>query len=112
MSEAFQLQGKAWRDRLNALKNVPLVLSLIWQPSRIFTAGAIGTRVLNALVPFGTLWVGKLIIDTVVAALKNPGPFPQQIWVYLALEFALTGASAILGRASDFCDARLADRKS
>jgi ATP-binding cassette subfamily B protein len=110
MSEVFQSQSKAWRDRLNALKNVPPVLRLIWQSSRAQSFGAIGTRVLNALVPFGTLWVGKLIIDSVVGTLKNHSPFPQQIWLYLALEFAFTAASAILGRASDYCDARLADQ--
>ncbi len=110
MSDTLHLQGKAWRDRLHALKNVPPVLGLIWQSSRGLTAAAIGTRVLIALVPFGTLWVGKLIIDTVVGTLRNHGAFPQVIWLYLALEFALTGIATILGRVTDFCDARLADQ--
>lgn len=110
MGNTLRLQGKAWRERLNALKNIPPVLALIWNSSRVLTSGAILSRVLTALVPFGILWVGKLIIDTVVGTLRTHGPFPTQIWLYLGLEFAFTGAAAILGRCADYCDARLADQ--
>jgi hypothetical protein len=46
-------------------------------------------RVASALIPLATLWVSKWIIDLVVAAIKHPGPIPDQIWWLLAAEFGL-----------------------
>lgn len=110
MSDAVQLQMKAWRERLSALQNIPPVMKLIWEAGPRLASVVIACRVLTALIPVGTLYVGKLIIDTVVGTLKNGGPFPQQIWWLLAAEFALTGGASILNRISDYANARMADQ--
>jgi ATP-binding cassette subfamily B protein len=112
MNNTLQMQAKAWRERLAALKNIPPVLRLIWDSSPSLTAAGMACRVLTALVPAAALYVGKLIIDTVVGTLKNGGPFPQQIWWLLAAEFLLTGAANVLNRAADYCNARMADQFS
>ncbi len=110
MSETAETEKKGWRERLAALKNIPPVLKLVWQSSPALTGTALACRVLIALVPVGALWVGKMIIDTVVGTLKNGGAFPQQIWLLLGAEFALTGIASILNRASDYANARIADQ--
>jgi ATP-binding cassette subfamily B protein len=112
MKSHFKAQLSAWRDRLAALRNIPPVLRLVWESGRALTSAAIGLRLFAALLPVAMLWVSKLIIDTIVAVVKSPGPPPHNVWVLLAVEFALAGAGSILGRAIDYCDARLADQFS
>jgi len=105
----MKTQMKAWRDRLSALKNIPPVLKLLWDASPKLAASELTLRALVALLPLGTLYVGKLIIDLVVAEVKHPGPIPGEIWWLLAAEFVLAGLGGTLGRAIDYCDGRIAD---
>ncbi|HEV2201998.1 MAG TPA: ABC transporter ATP-binding protein [Bryobacteraceae bacterium] len=88
------------------------MLALLWQSSPRFVAAAAGFRVIVALVPLAALWIGKLIIDAVVHATRNPGPVSREVWILLAAEFAIAAVGAVLGRAIDYCDGRLADRFS
>src|ERR1700736_5551774 len=100
---------QAWRKRAVALKNIPPVLKVVWTSGPGITATGLALRLVTALLPVAGLWVGKLIIDLVVAAVKHPGPVPQRIWWLLAAEFVIAGAGGVLGGAIDYCDARLAD---
>ena len=110
MPRPWNAHLKAWKDRLSALKNLPPVLALLWQSGRGTVAAGIGFRLVGALLPLAALWVGKLIIDLIVGAIRHPGPVPSGIWLLLAAEFAIAALGAILGRASDYCDGRLADQ--
>src|SRR5262245_58817487 len=56
-----------WRAQLAALRYVPALVQLMWQTHRGYTAAMAVLRLLRALTPLATLWVGKLIIDAVVA---------------------------------------------
>ncbi len=112
MSSSVPNQKKAWQERLSSLKNIPPVLLLMWQSGRAMVAAMLGLRLVVALLPLAGLWVGKLIIDTLVGAVKHPGAVPREIWFYLAAEFAIAGLGSILGRAIDYCDGRIADRFS
>jgi ATP-binding cassette subfamily B protein len=112
MSSPFAAQRKAWRERLAALRNIPPILKLVWKAGPALVSAGIGLRVVHALVPLAMLWVSKLIIDSVAAALRNPGPIQPEIWGFLAAEFGLAALGTILGRTTDYCDARLADEFS
>jgi ATP-binding cassette subfamily B protein len=102
-------QKTVWRDRLAALKNGPPVLRLVWKAAPKVVAAGLALRVVSALTPLAALAVSKWIIDLVVAAVKHPGPLPQQIWFLLAAEFLIAALGNVLGRAIDYTDARLAD---
>ncbi|HSJ65484.1 MAG TPA: hypothetical protein VK922_16445, partial [Gemmatimonadaceae bacterium] len=52
----------SFRDRLGALRNVPPFLQLIWQTSRALTFSTLALRLVRAVLPVATLYVGKLII--------------------------------------------------
>ena len=49
-----------------ALRNVPPFLGLVWRTSPSLTVWTLVVRLLRALLPVITLYVGKLIIDEVV----------------------------------------------
>ncbi len=55
-----------WRERLGALRNLPPFLAMVWGSSRSLTATTVAVRLVRALLPVATLFVGKLIIDEVV----------------------------------------------
>ncbi|HEV8037240.1 MAG TPA: ABC transporter ATP-binding protein [Bryobacteraceae bacterium] len=98
-----------WRDRLAALRNVPPVLRLVWRAAPKVVAAGLVLRVFSALTPLAALGISKWIIDLVVAAVRHPGPLPQQIWFLLGAEFLVAAVGNVLGRAIDYTDARLAD---
>ena len=102
-----------WKDRAAALKNLPPVLRLLWESGPSIVAGDVALRFLTALVPVGILTVSKIIVDMVVAHVKNTAtPFPQSIWMWLGIEFALACAGNIFGRVIGYFDSRLADNFS
>src|SRR5580700_6808521 len=103
---------KPWRDRLAALKNLPPALALLWQSGRKHVTLAIAFRFVVALLPLAALWIGKLIIDLVVNAVKHPGTIPHEVWFLLAAEFAVAAVGAILSRAIAYQDGRIADQFS
>jgi ATP-binding cassette subfamily B protein len=112
---------KSWRERLGALKNLPPFLKLIWDTSPRYTVLTLGLRLVRALLPVATLFVGKLIIDEVLrlAGIPNaPGTLSGWlssglvnglIWL-LALEFGLAVLSDVLGRCVSLLDALLSEQ--
>jgi len=65
-------------------------------------------RVVRSLVPVATFWVGKLIIDSVIAARGGSGSLTQ-VWRYLALELGIVLTGEILARASSLVESLLGD---
>ncbi len=112
MKSASKSSWNPWRDRIAALKNLPACLRLLWETGPGLVTAAVAFRFLVALVPLGALWIGKMIIDAVVASTQHPGVMPPHIWIFLAAEFAIVATGSILGRAVDYCDGRLGDRFS
>jgi ATP-binding cassette, subfamily B, bacterial len=98
------------RERITALKNLPQVVRLVWHAAPWIVSASLGLRLIVALTPLGVLAVSKKIIDAIVTNVKAPGSVhPGQIWVLLLLEFLFAAGGLTLGRAIDYCDARLAD---
>src|SRR6267142_7060228 len=98
----------SWQDRLKALRYVPALFRLIWRTHRGYTAAMIVLRVVRSVVPVTTFWVGKLILDSVIAAKAGHGSLTQ-VWRYLALELAIVLVGEILARASSLIESLLGD---
>src|SRR5688500_19310110 len=60
-----------FRERVNALRYVPKLVRLVWETHRRYTITIAALRLVRAFIPIATLWVGKLIIDGVVAAQRD-----------------------------------------
>ena len=98
------------RERVGALRNLPPFLKLVWQTSPAIGVALIVLRLVRALLPVATLYVGALIIDAVVRGIPS-GDFGP-IWRLLALEFGLAVLSDILGRGVSLLDSVLGERFS
>src|SRR5688500_5214094 len=58
--------AKSWTERFGALRNLPPFLKLIWTTSPTVTTADLLLRLVRALLPVVTLYIGKLIIDEVI----------------------------------------------
>jgi ATP-binding cassette subfamily B protein len=116
-------QVQSWRARLGALRNLPPFLKLVWRTSPTLTLSQALLRVLRALLPVMTLYVGKLIIDEVVLLAGAPstnqtlqqsmasGALDRVAWL-LGLEFGLAVLSDLLGRVVSLLDSLLSEQFS
>ncbi len=108
------------RERLGALRNVPPFLLSIWHTSHWLTLSSVALRLVRAVLPVATLYVGKLIIDEVTRLLRMGGPRADvsawlssgvlhHLWMLLALEFVLAVSADLLGRVVSLCDSLLTE---
>jgi ATP-binding cassette subfamily B protein len=109
------------RERFGAMRNLPPFLKLVWRTSPILTSGDLLLRLVRALLPIATLYVGKLIIDEVVAlAASANAPANFAAWWasglldhlgwLLLLELGLAVSSDIFGRLVSLIDSLLSER--
>jgi ATP-binding cassette subfamily B protein len=110
IAEENQPFFSAWRDRLQALKNVPPVLRIVWDSGPSVVILGLLLRVAVSLVPVSTAWVTDLIIDRVNAIAHHQAVITAQLWWLAAAEFGLAIAGNLISRAIDYYDAVLADR--
>jgi ATP-binding cassette subfamily B protein len=96
---------RSFRERMRALENVGPLLRMVWDTSAAFTSSLVVLRILRALLPLATLWVGKLIIDAVVHGTRR-----DQVWTLVAMEVALAVAADLLARATGLVESLLGDR--
>jgi len=112
-----------FRDRVGALRHLPALFRLVWQASPALTMASLGFRLARAGLPVLMLYVGKLIIDEVVAQSRVPPPGGGlAAWIasgrllalggLVALECALAIVADLLGRASSLVDGLLSERYS
>ena len=96
------------RQRIKVLRNVPPFIKLVWETHRGFTVAMIILRLARAFVPVAVLWVGKLIIDTVVSA-RSGSLDTGLLWRLVALEILLAFIGELLSRASSVIESLLGD---
>jgi len=100
---------RTFREPVGALRNLPAFVAMVWRTSRLLTLSSLILRLFRALVPIVTLYIGKLIIDEVVALVQRPdNPVTLGDWVasglldrlalLLLAEFALAVLADVLGR--------------
>ena len=90
---------------------------MAWETHRGYAAATVLLRLARAGVPIATLWVAKLIIDTVVAA-RTGNPDVSRLWALVALEVAIVLGGEALSKASaaveglfgDLCSNQISQR--
>jgi ATP-binding cassette subfamily B protein len=99
----------AWAKRLQALRNVPAVMKIVWEAGPAVVTWGLVLRILSALMPVALLAVARVIIDAVVTYLSH-GNLRPHFWWWVGGEFALASLSTFLNRTIDFADALFADK--
>jgi ATP-binding cassette subfamily B protein len=109
----------SFRERMNAMRNLPPFLRQVWQTSPALTLASLCLRLLRALLPVAMLYVGKLIIDEAVR-LAGAGAMPplgealasghlDTLLELLALELGIAIGSDLLGRVVNYADTLLSE---
>ncbi|AUZ54997.1 ABC transporter ATP-binding protein [Stenotrophomonas acidaminiphila] len=109
----------SFRERMNAMRNLPPFLRQVWQTSPGLTLASLCLRLLRALLPVAMLYVGKLIIDEAVR-LAGAGAMPplgealasghlDTLLELLVLELGIAIASDLLGRVVSYADTLLSE---
>lgn len=96
---------KPWRERITeargAYGNIPGAFKLVWAADPTNTVIMAVLTVIGGLLPISQAWVGKLIVDSVVASLAaNVGALPglRAVLPFLLMEFGLLLLGAILSQ--------------
>jgi ATP-binding cassette subfamily B protein len=114
---------RSLRERIGALRHLASLFRLVWQASPGLTIASLGLRLIRSALPILALYVGKLIIDDVVAQIQLPSPGENPLdWIgsgrldalggLLLLELVLAVTADLLGRASSLVDGLLSERYS
>lgn len=108
------------RARFDALRNLPPFLRAVWTASPGLTSMTVGLRLVRALLPVATLYVGKLIIDEAVRLASTGAVFDdplaalaagrlETVLALIAIEFALALLADVLGRTIAYGDTLLSE---
>ncbi len=98
----------SWRERIQALRYAPALLKLVWETSPALTVATALLRLTRSFVPIATLWIGKLIVDRIVAARQVGTASVKPIVSLVLIEIAIVVTGELISRASGFVDATLA----
>ena len=82
---------------------------MVWRAQPVYAAAIVSFRVLLAFSPVVQLWIGKLIIDGVLANIGVAAPDWTGIFRLVALELAVALASDMLQRTSNLLESLLGD---
>jgi len=102
-------QQNPWRDRIHALRNVPLVLKLMKDAGRSVVAWGVVLRVVQPVVTLGIGIVAARIVYGVANAIEHKPQFPH-FWWLVAAEVSLALLNNVLNRGMDYTDQMLSDR--
>ncbi len=94
------------------MRHLPRLLKLVWKTQPRYAVGVVLVRMAGALVPLGLLWIGKLIIDEVVAAVSrtNGDPDWRRLAALLGTELGIALAGTVLSRAGGLLESLLGYR--
>jgi hypothetical protein len=98
------------RDAREAFRQVPATFRLVWRADRGGTAALACLTAVVALLPAAVAWVGKLIVDAVVAAAAGRAPsgrVAERVLLELALMTAAMAAGRLLALQRELLRARL-----
>ena len=92
-----------------AVRYIPMFIRLVWATHRGYTVAIIILRIARAFTPVVMLWVGKMIIDEVIALRTGEHVGYSRLWEFVALEFLVVLVSEVLSRASTLVESLLGD---
>ncbi|WP_296380195.1 ABC transporter ATP-binding protein [Reyranella sp.] len=112
---------RTFKERFGALRTLRPFLAMVWSIGPGLTAGALLLRLVRAMVPVASLYVGKLIIDDVVHLVQMPDrPTTFDGWmqsgqltylgVLLLAEFGIAVLADVLGRGIELAENLLAEQ--
>lgn len=101
-------KARPWRERVVALRNVPLVLQIMWQSSPTAVVWGILLRVIVATLPFLAAKVVQYIIND-ISNLSHGQALDPQFWKWVTVEIVINLCIGLLLRAIDYSDAILAN---
>src|SRR5476649_1349502 len=112
---------RTFKERFGALRTLRPFVAMIWRTSPFLTLSLAFLRLVRALLPVISLYIGKLIIDDVVHLVQMPSrPTALHDWmqggllnglaVLILAEFGLAVLSDLLGRTVSLVDALLSER--
>ena len=107
------MERPTWRQRVEALRNVRPLLGMVWETHRGYATAIVALRILRAFVPLAVLWIGKLIIDGVVTAMRlhaaGQAPDWGRLGALLATGLVIAIAGDALARAGTLVESLLGD---
>ena len=99
-----------FKERLQALRNIPAFFKLVWQTSPLMTVISLVLRIIRSAMPVTLLYIGKLIIDGVIQLRHTHGGDIHHLWQLVAAEFAFAIFTDALSRAITLTESLLGDR--
>lgn len=97
------------RERLAAFRYIPRFLRMVWRTKPAYGFGILAVRLVSAFTPVAMLWVGKLIIDTVLANIGAANPDWDLLVKLVLLELAIALVADVLSRLASLLEALLGD---
>jgi len=97
-----------WRERITSLKYIPPFLHLVWDTHHGYTVSTVALRLIRSFVPVSALWIGKLIIDAVIAMRTGTRDLTL-LWQLVGIEIVIVVVGEILARASALVESLLGD---
>jgi ATP-binding cassette subfamily B protein len=96
-----------FRRSLGVFRATPRAVALVWSTSRSLTLALFALTLVAGLLPGGIAWVGKLIVDAVVAAMDAPDHDPSIALKWVAVEAGLIVFMAAIQRGLDVVNSLL-----
>jgi ATP-binding cassette subfamily B protein len=111
-SSQYKIPEPTLKEKFDALGNLPRFFKLVWQTNHWYTIVNASLRLIRSAIPVSILYIGKLIIDEVLALSKGTVTDHTFLWELVAAEFALAILSDALSRATTLVDSLLGDQFS
>src|SRR5665213_2652863 len=105
---AAETENATWAERRAALRHVPPLVRMVWHTHRGYALTMVLLRIARAFIPVATFWIGKLIIDGVIASRAGNGTL-QNLWRYIVIELMIVAAGEIMARVSALVESLLSD---
>src|SRR5262245_22772792 len=81
-----------FRERIQALRLVPRFLSMVWRTKPLYGVVIFAVRIVSAFGPLALLFVGKLLVDAVIANVGSPAPEWRLLLGLVGLELGIAFA--------------------
>src|SRR5688572_32684045 len=85
MFSSTKILGTKLRKALGQLPYLPHALKLVWEVARPWTIAWIVLLIVQGLLPAATVYLTKLVVDGVVASVRNGSSWPNVRHVLLVL---------------------------
>lgn len=99
----------SFKEQFDALGNLPRFFKLIWHTSRSMSLTNVILRILKSAIPLMMLYIGKEIIDTIIALIDGTEIDQAYLWLMVGLELGLAVFSDLISRAISLLDSLLGD---